>query len=121
MKDSACGKCGAPGTPESVAGGLCPACLLSAAFSDSLTAAISEDEATDTLPSGTAFGPFLVRRPLGRGGMAAVYEAVDTRLERAVALKVLPPEFLRDQTSARRFETEARLIANISRPNLPAF
>ena len=98
MKDSACGKCGAPGTHESVAGGLCPACLLSAALSDSLTADVADDEAADTLPPGTDFGPFLIRLPLGRGGMAAVYEALDTRLERAVALKVLPPEFLRDQT-----------------------
>lgn len=118
MKDSACGKCGAPGAQESVAGGLCPACLLSAALSDSLTAAFAEEEAADTLPPGTAFGPFLIRRPLGRGGMAAVYEALDTRLERAVALKVLPPEFLRDQTSARRFETEARLIARLEHPNI---
>ena len=118
MKDSACGKCGAPGTHESVAGGLCPACLLSAALSDSLTGAFAVDEPADTLPSGTAFGPFLIRRPLGRGGMAAVYEALDTRLERVVALKVLPPEFLRDQTSARRFETEARLIARLEHPNI---
>ena len=99
MTDSACGKCGAPGPHGSVAGGLCPACLLSAALSDSLTDAFAEDEPADALPPGTAFGPFLIRRPLGRGGMAAVYEALDTRLERAVALKVLPPEFLRDQTS----------------------
>jgi TonB family protein len=118
VNQSACGKCGAPRTHKSVAGGLCPACLLSAALSDSLTAAFSEDDGTDALPSGTAFGPFLIRRPLGRGGMAAVYEALDTRLERAVALKVLPPEFLRDQTSARRFETEARLIARLEHPNI---
>ena len=118
MEQSACGKCGAPGIHESVAGGLCPACLLSAALSDSLTAAFSEDDGAEALPAGTAFGPFLIRRPLGRGGMAAVYEALDTRLERAVALKVLPPEFLRDQSSARRFETEARVIARLEHPNI---
>jgi TonB family protein len=87
-------------------------------MTDSLTTALAEDEPVDTLPPGTAFGPFLIRRPLGRGGMAAVYEALDTRLERAVALKVLPPEFLRDQTSARRFDTEARLIARLEHPNI---
>jgi TonB family protein len=118
VTDSACGTCGAPGTHQSVAGGLCPACLLSAALSDSLTADVADDEAADTLPPGTDFGPFLIRLPLGRGGMAAVYEALDTRLERAVALKVLPPEFLRDHTSARRFETEARVIASLEHPNI---
>jgi TonB family protein len=118
VNDPACGECGAPGTHESLAGGLCPACLLSAALSDSLTASFTEDEAADTLPPGTAFGPFLIGRPLGRGGMAAVYEALDTTLERAVALKVLPPQFLRDQTSARRFESEARLIARLEHPNI---
>jgi serine/threonine-protein kinase len=87
-------------------------------LSDSSAAGFSDDDGDDTLPEGTAFGPFLIRRPLGRGGMAAVYEALDTRLERAVALKVLPPEFLRHQTSARRFETEARLIARLEHPNI---
>jgi TonB family protein len=118
VNDPACGECGAPGTHESLAGGLCPACLLSAALSDPLTGSFTEDEAADTLPPGTAFGPFLIGRPLGRGGMAAVYEALDTTLERAVALKVLPPQFLRDQTSARRFESEARLIARLEHPNI---
>lgn len=117
MTLSACAKCGAPGTHASVAGGLCPACLLGAALSET-EVGFAEDEAADMLPPGTDFGPFLIRLPLGRGGMAAVYEALDTRLERAVALKVLPPEFLRDRTSASRFHTEARLIASLEHPNI---
>lgn len=50
--------------------------------------------------------------------MATVYEAYDRRLERAVALKVLPPEFLHDGTFARRFENEARVIAKLEHPNI---
>lgn len=118
MTTSACGKCGAPQTPESTAGGLCPACLLAAAFSDAATLEVGEDEAIEGLPPGTTFGPFLIRRTLGRGGMATVYEAQDTRLERAVALKVLPAEFLHDQTFGRRFETEGRLVARLEHPNI---
>jgi len=115
---SACGKCGAPHTPESSPGGLCPACLLTAAFSDSATLGVGEGDPVDGLPPGTTFGPFFIRRPLGRGGMATVYEALDTRLDRAVALKVLPAEFLHDQTFGRRFETEGRLVARLEHPNI---
>ena len=50
--------------------------------------------------------------------MATVYEAVDTRLDRPVALKVLPAEFMHDQTFRKRFETEARLIARLEHPNI---
>ena len=50
--------------------------------------------------------------------MGAVYEAHDTRLDRAVALKVLPAEFLHDRTFGRRFETEARVIARLEHPNI---
>ncbi len=61
-------------------------------------------------------GTFRIVTLLGRGGMATVYEAYDTRLERAVALKVLPPQFLHDQTFARRFEQEARVVARLEHP-----
>ena len=118
MTASACGKCGAPQTPESSPGGLCPACLLTAAFSDSATLDAGEGDSVDGLQPGTTFGPFFIRRLLGRGGMATVYEALDTRLERAVALKVLPAEFLHDQTFGRRFESEGRLVARLEHPNI---
>ena len=50
--------------------------------------------------------------------MAAVYEAHDTRLDRAIALKVLPPEFLHDESFATRFEQEARVVARLDHPNI---
>ena len=110
-----CGNCGAPKTSES-SSGLCAACLLQTVLSD--TTELDEvDDVTGLLP-GTAFGPFIVRRPLGRGGMATVYEAVETQLDRAIALKVLPAEFMHDQTFLKRFGTEARLIARLEHPNI---
>ena len=117
VTDSACGRCGAPRAPGSSAGGLCPACLLSVALADPALETM-EGEETAGIPEGTTFGPFLIRRPLGRGGMGAVYEALETRLERSVALKVLPAEFLHDPTFGRRFDTEARLAARLEHPNI---
>jgi len=73
---------------------------------------------SSTLAPGTTVGLFQIVGVLGRGGMATVYEAYDRRLERAVALKVLPPEFLHDGTFAKRFENEARVIAKLEHPNI---
>lgn len=118
MTASPCGQCGAPRTSEFAPGGLCPACLLASALSEGAGDEVPGAGPVDELPSGTVFGHFLVRRLLGRGGMAAVYEALDTRLDRIVALKVLPSEFLHDRTFGRRFENEARLIASLEHPNI---
>src|SRR5204862_67767 len=70
------------------------------------------------LAPGTMVGPFRIVRLLGRGGMAAVYEAQDASLDRAVALKLLPPQFLYDEAFARRFEGEARVVARLEHPNI---
>ena len=114
----ACGTCGAPKTTESSVGGMCAACLLAVALAEPSARRTTERDGIDTLPAGTALGPFVIARPLGRGGMGAVYEAQDTRLDRTVALKVLPAEFLYDKTFARRFENEARVIASLEHPNI---
>jgi Tol biopolymer transport system component len=68
-------------------------------------------------PPGTCIGAYELVAPLGAGGMGEVYRARDTRLERTVALKVLPPEFA-DPDARARFEREARAIAAFNHPNI---
>jgi hypothetical protein len=71
-----------------------------------------------TLASGTKLGPYEIRSLLGRGGMGEVYRARDTRLQRDVAIKILPASFARDQERLRRFEQEARSVAALNDPHL---
>ena len=116
---SSCPKCGADLTSESSAAGLCAACLLTTALSSDAELDLSDDEAgPTTLGAGTTLGPFRITRLLGRGGMATVYEGHDPRLDRAIALKVLPPEFLHDAAFAKRFAQEARVVASLEHPNI---
>lgn len=61
-------------------------------------------------------GRYQIKSELGQGGMAAVYHAFDPGFQREVAVKVLPPEFLRDPTLRARFEREARMIAGLEHP-----
>ncbi len=56
--------------------------------------------------------------PLGRGGMASVYKAYEAALDRYVAIKVLPAEFLHDPTFAERFRREAKVVARLEHPNI---
>jgi hypothetical protein len=70
------------------------------------------------LAAGTLLGPYEIVAPLGAGGMGEVYRARDTRLDRAVALKVLPPGTSADPIRKQRFEREARTISSLSHPNL---
>ena len=70
------------------------------------------------LTSGTKLGPYEILSPLGAGGMGEVYRARDTRLDRDVAIKVLPESFARDADRLRRFELEARTVAALNHPNI---
>jgi serine/threonine-protein kinase len=70
------------------------------------------------LEPGSAAGPFRILEPLGRGGMASVYRAHEEALDRDVALKVLPREFLHDPDFVRRFQHEAKAIAKLEHPNI---
>ncbi len=73
-----------------------------------------------TIQAGTRLGQYEIVSPLGAGGMGEVYRAKDTRLERDVAVKVLPEEFFEDKEAAARFEREAKLLAALSHPNVAA-
>ena len=71
------------------------------------------------LPSpGTRIGPYVISSELGRGGMGVVFAAVDTRLDRRVAIKVLAVEIAKRGDLRERFEREARAVAAISHPNI---
>ena len=72
------------------------------------------------LNSGTKLGPYEIIAPLGAGGMGEVYRARDSRLDRVVAIKVLPTSLAADTERLRRFEQEARSVAALNHPNILA-
>ena len=71
-----------------------------------------------TLAAGTRLGPYEVLCPLGAGGMGEIYRARDTKLNRDVALKVLPEAFARDPERMARFQREAQVLASLNHPNI---
>jgi predicted ATPase/serine/threonine protein kinase len=71
-----------------------------------------------SLPLGTRLGPFEILTPLGAGGMGEVYRAWDTRLERTVAIKVLPERLSQNAEQRARLENEARAISKLAHPNI---
>jgi serine/threonine protein kinase len=70
------------------------------------------------LTHGARLGPYEILAPLGAGGMGEVYRARDTRLDRTVALKVLPAHLSADPKRRQRFEREARAISTLNHPNI---
>jgi len=72
------------------------------------------------LTAGTIIGQYEIRSPLGAGGMGEVYRAHDKRLDRDVAIKVLPEYLTSDTDRLRRFEQEARATAALNHPNILA-
>src|SRR6188768_2378623 len=70
------------------------------------------------LITGTRLGPYSIVAPLGAGGMGEVYRARDMRLDRDVAIKVLPELFAADPDRLTRFEREAKALAALSHPHI---
>src|SRR5512136_2852616 len=70
------------------------------------------------LSAGTSLGPYEIQAAIGAGGMGEVYKARDTRLDRSVAIKVLPPAFSADPERRARFEREAKTIAGLNHPHI---
>jgi tRNA A-37 threonylcarbamoyl transferase component Bud32 len=114
----------APDAPE----GLCPECLLQQGFAE-----VGRWAPGQPLHSSPRTHPFIPPEPsalaedfpqleilqlLGQGGMGAVYKARQRKLDRLVALKILPPEAGRDPAFAERFAREARALARLSHPNV---
>ncbi|TAK11951.1 MAG: serine/threonine-protein kinase, partial [Acidobacteria bacterium] len=73
-----------------------------------------------TLLPGTRLGPYEIVAPLGAGGMGEVYRAKDTKLNRDVAIKVLPESFALDADRVARFTREAQVLASLNHPNIAA-
>ena len=71
-----------------------------------------------SLQPGTKLGPYEIQSQAGAGGMGEVYKAVDNRLHRVVAIKVLPPHFSANPEMKQRFDREARTIAALNHPNI---
>jgi Tol biopolymer transport system component/predicted Ser/Thr protein kinase len=70
------------------------------------------------LTNGIKLGPYEIMAPLGAGGMGEVYRARDTRLDRTVAIKILPPDLSDDATRRQRFEREAKVISSLNHPHI---
>ena len=72
------------------------------------------------LETGTRLGSYEVTAQIGQGGMGEVYQARDTKLNRDVALKVLPEAFATDPDRLARFQREAQVLASLNHPNIAA-
>src|SRR6201993_2258032 len=70
------------------------------------------------LTPGTRLGPYEIQSALGAGGMGEVYRAKDTRLERTVAIKILPAHLSGDPVRKQRFEREAKTISSLNHPHI---
>jgi Tol biopolymer transport system component/tRNA A-37 threonylcarbamoyl transferase component Bud32 len=70
------------------------------------------------LAAGTKLGPYEIQSPAGAGGMGEVYRARDTRLDRTVAIKILPSHLAENSEARQRFEREARAISSLNHPHI---
>ena len=110
-------------------------CGLSQEFSSRHIPGEGPPRGLSRLPSGWKVIPYLIRAgmsptqkiahysivsKLGEGGMGAVYRATDTKLNRSVAIKVLPEAFAEDASRMQRFEREAQVLASLNHPNIAA-
>ena len=71
-----------------------------------------------SLTSGTKLGPYEIQSQIGAGGMGEVYRAKDTRLDRTVAVKILPSHLSENPEAKQRFDREARAISSLNHPNI---
>lgn len=71
-----------------------------------------------TLQTGTRLGPYQILAPLGEGGMGVVYRAVDVRLDRPVAVKILRSDITTDSEHKQRFIHEAKAASALNHPNI---
>ena len=94
--------------------------LAAASFLEKPAAPDSAVSGQEFAPIGVELGSFQITGRLGAGGMGEVYRAHDRKLDRDVAIKILPSEFARDPTRLGRFRREARTLASLNHPNIAA-
>ncbi|MEO7931569.1 MAG: bifunctional serine/threonine protein kinase/MFS transporter [Chthoniobacterales bacterium] len=119
MNTETCPQCGKPLATDALMG-LCPECLVRSGFA-TLTGDTNETrpfEPPTPEELGARFPELEILALLGRGGMGAVYQARQKRLDRVVALKILPPRVDQDPSFAARFEREARALAKLHHPHI---
>src|SRR6516225_8308844 len=75
---------------------------------------------SDAVTPGSLVGPYRIDSLLGVGGMGEVYRARDSKLNRDVAIKILPPAFANDLDRLARFKREAQMLASLNHPNIAA-
>ena len=115
LEPRVCPKCSKP-LPVNAPAGICPKCLLNAGFpTETVTAGFIPPDPSELAAH---FPDLEIGELLGKGGMGAVYKAQQQRLDRVVAVKILPPEVSRDPTFAERFTREARTLARLNHPNI---
>jgi tRNA A-37 threonylcarbamoyl transferase component Bud32 len=116
-----CPTCGKP-VPADALQGLCPECLLRAGFATGSkpTAKVAPFDPPPPAALAPLFPQLEIIALIGRGGMGAVYRARQPKLDRTVALKILPPQAGREAGFAERFTREARALARLSHPNIVA-
>src|SRR5512136_2597838 len=113
-----CPKCQAP-LPANAPQGLCPKCLLAAVSTPTEAGQPADKHPPPPIPVVAAAFPQLeILELIGRGGMGAVYKARQPRLDRLVALKLLPQSLAADATFAERFNREARVLARLNHPSI---
>src|SRR5215471_15150923 len=114
-----CPKCGGP-IPAEAPQGLCPKCLLAQASlpTDAGQAAQGRPEPPSQTELAAAFPQLEILELVGQGGMGFVFKARQPKLERLVALKLLPPSFAADPAFADRFTREGRVLARLNHPNI---
>src|SRR3984885_16318883 len=100
------------------AGGELDSSFLEAPAIEQVAANQASSSSLSMLAAGTRLGPYLVHSLLGAGGMGEVYRARDTRLDRTVAIKVLPHHLSSNSDLRQRFEREARAISSLNHPRI---
>ena len=112
-----CPKCGAP-VPSDAPQALCPKCVLAEAAHDPQAAPTATGEIPTIERIAAAFPQLEIIELIGRGGMGFVFKARQPRLDRFVALKLLPDKLARDPHFAERFNREGRFLAKLNHPNI---